>query len=46
MRWHTSIRSAELEPVLVRLALRNLLLNAFAHGGASTRSTITPLCPR
>ena len=33
MRWHTSIRSAELEPVLVRLALRNLLLNAFAHGG-------------
>jgi signal transduction histidine kinase len=33
MRWHTSIRSAELEPVLVRLALRNLMLNAFAHGG-------------
>lgn len=33
MRWHTSFRSAELEPVLVRLALRNLMLNAFAHGG-------------
>ena len=33
LQWSTSFRSAELEPGLVRLALRNLLLNAFAHGG-------------
>jgi signal transduction histidine kinase len=30
-------RSAELEPGLVRLALRNLLLNAFVHGGAQVQ---------
>lgn len=29
----TDWRSAELQPGLVRLALRNLLLNAFTHGG-------------
>jgi signal transduction histidine kinase len=33
LRWHTGFRSAELEPGLVRLALRNLLLHALAHGG-------------
>lgn len=32
--WQTTMRSAELEPGLVRLALRNLLRNAFAHGGS------------
>lgn len=33
LQWSTSFRSADLEPGLVRLALRNLLLNAFGHGG-------------
>lgn len=31
--WHDQIRSAEFEIGLVRLALRNLLRNAFSHGG-------------
>ena len=30
----TTLRTVELEPGLVRLALRNLLRNAFAHGGS------------
>lgn len=33
VQWCTDQRQAELEPGLLRLALRNLLLNAFAHGG-------------
>ena len=33
VRWQDSLRSADLEPSLVRLALRNLLKNAFRHGG-------------
>ena len=37
LQWSTSFRSAELEPGLVRLALRNLLLNAFAHGGPAVQ---------
>lgn len=32
--WQTTLRSAEIEPNLARLALRNLLHNAFSHGGA------------
>jgi len=31
--WHTDLRQAEVEPGLLRLALRNLLANAFGHGG-------------
>jgi signal transduction histidine kinase len=31
--WRTDVESLEVEPGLVRLALRNLLNNAFAHGG-------------
>jgi signal transduction histidine kinase len=31
--WRDQMRSAELEIGLVRLALRNLLRNAFSHGG-------------
>ena len=33
LQWRSGCRSADLEPGLVRLALRNLLINAFAHGG-------------
>lgn len=33
VHWLDSVRSADLEPNLVRLALRNLLKNAFRHGG-------------
>ena len=33
----TDLRHAELEPGLLRLALRNLLRNAFAHGGAGVQ---------
>ena len=32
--------SAELEPVLLRLALRNLLRNAFSHGGSDTQVSL------
>ena len=32
---HTRLRTLEVEPGLVRLALRNLLRNAFLHGGAA-----------
>ena len=31
--WHTEVDSLEVEPGLLRLALRNLLNNAFTHGG-------------
>lgn len=31
--WRTDVDTLEVEPGLVRLALRNLLNNAFAHGG-------------
>ena len=31
--WQTDLRQAEVEPGLLRLALRNLLVNAFSHGG-------------
>ncbi|MDH4391137.1 MAG: ATP-binding protein [Aquabacterium sp.] len=31
--WRTGVDTLEVEPGLVRLALRNLLINAFAHGG-------------
>lgn len=33
VRWRTDLREAEVEPGLLRLALRNLLTNAFSHGG-------------
>jgi len=33
VQWHTSLRQVEVEPGLLRLALRNLLGNAFSHGG-------------
>ena len=33
----TDLRSAELEPALMRLALRNLLRNAFMHGGSGVQ---------
>ncbi len=38
--WQTPLRSAELEPGLVRLALRNLMRNAFEHGGPEVRVTL------
>jgi signal transduction histidine kinase len=37
---HTALSSIELEPALVRLALRNLLRNAFEHGGAQVHVII------
>jgi signal transduction histidine kinase len=33
LQWHTDLRQVEVEPGLLRLALRNLLVNAFSHGG-------------
>ncbi len=33
VQWQTDLRQAEVEPGLLRLALRNLLVNAFGHGG-------------
>ncbi len=33
VRWLADLRQAEVEPGLLRLALRNLLVNAFSHGG-------------
>ena len=43
--WRTAVDSLEVEPGLVRLALRNLLSNAFTHGGpaAEVRLTIDTL---
>ncbi len=38
--WHTPLRSAELEPGMVRLAVRNLLRNAFEHGGPEVMVTL------
>ncbi|MEK8050390.1 ATP-binding protein [Ideonella sp. DXS22W] len=38
--WLTPLRSAELEPGMVRLALRNLLRNAFEHGGPDVQVTL------
>ena len=35
--WQTTLHSVELEPGLVRLALRNLLNNAIEHGGAGVQ---------
>ncbi len=37
LAWQTSQRSAEVEPGLLRLALHNLLRNAFLHGGVRCR---------
>ena len=39
--WRTDIDSLEVEPGLVRLALRNLLTNAFAHGGPQVNVLLT-----
>ena len=36
-----NLLSAEVEPGLIRLALRNLLRNAFAHGGPATQVTLS-----
>ena len=33
VQWQTDLRHVEVEPGLLRLALRNLLVNAFSHGG-------------
>lgn len=33
VQWQTGLRQVEVEPGLLRLALRNLLVNAFSHGG-------------
>lgn len=38
--WRTDLDSLEVEPGLVRLALRNLLNNAFAHGGATVNVSL------
>ena len=38
--WRTDLRSAELEPGLVRLALRNLLNNALRHAGPEATITL------
>ena len=37
LAWQTSQRSAEVEPCVLRLALHNLLRNAFLHGGVRCR---------
>ena len=39
--WRTDIDSLEVEPGLVRLALRNLLTNAFVHGGPQVNVLLT-----
>lgn len=33
VQWRTDLRSVDMEPQLMRLAVRNLLRNAYAHGG-------------
>ncbi len=40
VQWLPGFCSAELEPGLVRLALRNLLRNAFGHGGPDAAVTL------
>jgi len=35
--WETPVRTVSLDPVLTRLALRNLLRNALSHGGAAAQ---------
>ncbi len=40
VEWLTDVDSLEVEPGLVRLALRNLLHNAFAHGGPQVRVSL------
>jgi two-component system sensor histidine kinase TctE len=35
--WETPVRTVLLDPVLTRLALRNLLQNALSHGGAAAQ---------
>jgi signal transduction histidine kinase len=40
VEWYTPLRSAEIEPGLVRLALRNLMRNAFEHGGPEVQVTL------
>ena len=37
VQWISSLRSADLDPGLMRLALRNLLLNALVHAGPHAR---------
>ena len=37
VQWQTDLRELEVEPGLLRLALRNLLLHAFRHGGLSVQ---------
>lgn len=40
VQWLSDLDSLEVEPGLVRLALRNLLNNAFAHGGPAVKVTL------
>ncbi len=40
VEWLTDVDSLEVEPGLVRLALRNLLHNAFVHGGPAVRVSL------
>lgn len=40
VEWLTDVDWLEVEPGLVRLALRNLLLNAFIHGGPAVSVTL------
>ncbi len=40
VQWLTDVDSLEVEPGLVRLALRNLLHNAFVHGGPRARVSL------
>lgn len=40
VEWLTDVDSLEVEPGLVRLALRNLLHNAFAHGGPQVQVSL------
>lgn len=40
VHYDTDLRSAELEPGLIRLALRNLLRNALQHGGSAVQVTL------
>lgn len=40
VRWCTPLHTLEAEPGLLRVALRNLLRNAFVHGGAQTQVVV------